>query len=51
MITSEGGIHLKELIMYAKIKELQEIGLNKAQTARNLDIDYKTVKKILGNES
>lgn len=45
MTTSEGGIHLKELIMYAKIKEFQEIGLNKAQTARNLDIDYKTVRK------
>ena len=31
--------------MFGKIKELKALGLNKAQAARNLGVDYKTVTK------
>jgi len=36
---------LKGWQMFGKIKELKALGLNKAQAARNLGVDYKTVTK------
>ena len=37
----------RRIIMWNKVKELSEIGLNKSQIAMELSIDRKTVKKML----
>ncbi len=37
----------RRVIMWNKVKELSEIGLNKTQIAMELSIDRKTVKKML----
>jgi transcriptional regulator with XRE-family HTH domain len=37
----------RKLVMWYKVKEKKELGLTKAQTARELGIDVKTVRKYL----
>ena len=42
---SKWNENTKRLKMYSKIQQLKKYGLNKAQTSRKLNINYKTIRK------